>query len=60
MTEKKLKKALDFQHFERNPRLERYAQQARERNSAALSDDELSQVNAAGETYTEEREKKAH
>ena len=50
-TERVLKKLFDFQRFEQNPRLERLIREA-EGDGAALSDDELSLVSAAGEVNT--------
>ena len=50
-TQRVLKKLFDFQSFEKNPRLERLIRET-EGDVAALSDDELSLVNAAGDIDT--------
>ena len=47
--EKKLKKLFDYQQFEKNPELEKLIAQTCDKYSGELSDDVLSQVNAAGE-----------
>ena len=50
-TQRVLKKLFDFQSFEKNPRLERLIRET-EGDATALSDDELSLVNAAGDIDT--------
>ena len=47
---KKLSQAFDFQKFQRNPRLDAITRDVESRyDNAALSDDDLAQVSAAGE-----------
>ena len=48
--EKKLKKLFDYQRFEKNERLEKIIKETESRYAAELSDDDLSLVNAAGDT----------
>lgn len=48
--EKKLKKLFDYQRFEKNERLEKLIRETESRYAKELSDDDLSLVNAAGET----------
>ena len=48
--EKKLKKLFDYQRFEKNERLEKIIRETESRYAKELSDDDLSLVNAAGET----------
>lgn len=48
--ENKLKKLFDYQRFEKKEKLEKLIDEAESRYSAELSDDDLSLVNAAGET----------
>ena len=48
--EKKLKKLFDYQRFEKNERLEKIIKETESRYGGELSDDDLSLVNAAGET----------
>ena len=48
--EKKLKNIFDFQRFEKNERLEKLIRETESRYAAELSDDDLSLVNAAGDT----------
>lgn len=47
--EKILQTLFDYQRFEKNARLEKLIGETEERYAAALSDDELGLVNAAGE-----------
>ena len=49
-TEQKLKKLFDLQKFAKNEKLEKLVQEAESRYAAELSDEDLSFVNAAGET----------
>jgi len=47
---KKLSQAFDFQKFQRNPRLDAITRDVESRyDNAALSDDDLAQVSAAGD-----------
>ncbi len=48
--EKKLKRLFDYQRFEKNERLEKLIHETESRYAKELSDDDLSLVNAAGET----------
>ena len=48
--EKKLKKLFDYQCFEKNERLEKIIKETESRYGGELFDDDLSLVNAAGET----------
>ena len=47
--ENKLKALFDYQRFEKNGRLESLIRETEDRYAAALSDDDLSLVHAAGE-----------
>lgn len=49
--ERKLKNLFDFQKFEKNKHLESLIRQSEDEGIRRLSDDELSQVNAAGDNY---------
>lgn len=51
--ENKLKKLFEFQRFEKNAKLEALIAETRERYDAALSDDDLEMVAAAGEKTAE-------
>ena len=51
-TEQKLKKLFDYQRFEKNSKLENLIRETENRYYTELSDDDLSFVNAAGETDT--------
>ena len=53
--ENKLKKLFDYQLFERNADLEAIIRHSEEGFEAALSDDDLAFVNAAGDLYPHER-----
>lgn len=48
-TEQKLKRAFDFQRFEKNAGLEKLISESEKRFAGELSDESLSHVNAAGE-----------
>lgn len=50
--EKKLKHLFDYQNFQKNPRMMAMIADAEGRYGTALSDDDLSCVNAAGEPET--------
>ena len=54
--EKKLKSMFDYQQFAGNSRLEKMMKEAEKAYPAALSDEELFFVNAAGEDHTEEND----
>lgn len=47
--EKKLKRLFDYQNFQKNARLAAMISEAEDRYGKAISDDELTCVNAAGE-----------
>ena len=47
--EKKLKRLLDYQRFEKNEKLEKLIRETESRYAKELSDDDLSLVSAAGE-----------
>ena len=53
--ENKLKMLFDYQLFERNAELEAIIRDSEERFEAALSDEDLAFVNAAGDPYAVKR-----
>lgn len=57
--EKTLKGLFDFQRFENNDHLSRLIKESENRYSRELSDDELEQVNAAGDFKNHDRAKAA-